>query len=97
MPCESASTAVGITQGIVRVENATMPVRIDMRATCAVLKPGHRLRLSLAAGAFPAFSVNAGTGQPAGHDALDAQRVICLSIASGQACASVVYLPVVQP
>jgi hypothetical protein len=53
--------------------------------------------LSLAAGAFPAFSVNAGTGQPAGHDALDAQRVICLSIASGQACASVVYLPVVQP
>jgi len=86
-----------LTQGIVRVENATMPVRIDMRATCAVLKPGHRLRLSLAAGAFPAFSVNAGTGQPAGHDALDAQRVICLSIASGQACASVVYLPVVQP
>jgi len=86
-----------LTQGIVRVEDARRPVRVDMRATCAVLKPGHRVRLSLAAGAFPAFSVNAGTGNPAGSDALDVQRTICLSIASGAAGASALFLPAVLP
>jgi putative CocE/NonD family hydrolase len=84
-----------LTQGIVRVENARTPVRVEMRGLCAVLKPGHRLRLSLAAGAFPAFSVNPGTGHAPGIDAVDAQRVLCLSIGSGSAAASSLLLPVV--
>jgi uncharacterized protein len=84
-----------LTQGIARIESAQSPVRVAMRATCAVLKPGHRLRLSLAAGAFPAFSVNPGTGNLPGTDAVDAQRVLCLAIGSGAAAASVLLLPVV--
>ena len=84
-----------LTQGIVRVETAKAPVRVDMRATCAVLKPGHRLRLSLAAGAFPAFAVNPGTGNTPGTDAVDAQRILCLSIGSGAAAASALLLPVI--
>jgi uncharacterized protein len=84
-----------LTQGIVRVERAKTPVRVAMRAVCAVLKPGHRLRLSLSAGAFPAFSVNPGTGNAPGTDAVDAQRILCLSIGSGAAAASSLFLPVV--
>jgi len=84
-----------LSQGIVRVENVQSPVQVAMRATCAVLKPGHRLRLSLSAGAFPAFSVNPGTGNVPGTDAVDAQRILCLSIGSGAAAPSAILLPVV--
>ncbi len=84
-----------LTQGIVRLENVQLPVKVAMRATCAVLKPGHRLRLSLSAGAFPAFSVNPGTGNVPGTDAVDAQRILCLSIGSGAGAPSAILLPVV--
>lgn len=68
----------------------TSPVTIDMRATCAVLPPGSRLRLSIAAGAFPAFAVNSGTGKPTAEERLLDQRIITLTL---QHAGSALLLP----
>jgi putative CocE/NonD family hydrolase len=86
-----------LTQGIVRVDGRPrqQPVRVDMRATCAVLRAGHRLRLSLSAGAFPAYAVNPGTGAYAGQAAAHEQRVTTLRIRHGGEAPSRLLLPVV--
>jgi putative CocE/NonD family hydrolase len=85
-----------LTQGIVRVVAPQGgPVRVDMRATCAVLRAGHRLRLSLSAGAFPAYAVNPGTGARAGEAAIHEQRVTTLNIRHGRDAPSRLLLPVV--
>lgn len=86
-----------LTQGIVRVDggSAGQPIRVDMRATCAVLRAGHRLRLSLSAGAFPAYSVNPGTGARAGQAAVHEQCVTTLRIRHGGEAPSRLLLPVV--
>lgn len=86
-----------LTQGIVRVDGQHhQPIRIDMRATCAVLRAGHRPRLSLSAGAFPAYSVNPGTGARAGAAAIHEQRVTTLRIRHGGDAPSRLLLPVVS-
>ena len=43
--------------------NLNQPIEIPLRATCATIKPGERLRLSVAGACFPAYPVNPGTGQ----------------------------------
>lgn len=58
-------------------------VVIPLRATCITLMPGERLRLSLAAASFPAYSVNPGTGQdPTTARQIDA-KVITLTLQHG--------------
>jgi hypothetical protein len=41
----------------------TTPLSFSLQASCATLKTGERLRLSIAAASFPAYPVNPGTGE----------------------------------
>lgn len=70
-----------LTQGHARVgpETAGMPLRIPMRATCAMIMPGNALRLSIAGAAFPAYPVNPGTGA----EAAETRRVDCQPVTLG--------------
>lgn len=56
--------------------SATLP----MRATCCRLETGEALRLSISPAAFPAFTVNPGTGQPPWTASLADQRVTVLHV-----------------
>lgn len=69
------------------------PVTVPMRATCARLAAGSRLRLSVAAGAFPAFAVNSGTGRPPAEERLIDQRIITLTLRHGAGSGSALLLP----
>lgn len=67
------------------------PARISLRAVCARIPAGSRLRLSVACGAFPAFPVNSGTGNPPAEERLIDQRIITITLRHG----TVLHLPVV--
>ncbi len=67
-----------ITSGHRRIDSPVSPVTVEMRATCIRIPAGSRLRLSVAAGAFPAFAVNSGTGKPPAEERLIEQRIITL-------------------
>jgi hypothetical protein len=63
-------------------------IEIPLRATCATIKPGERLRLSVAGACFPAYPVNPGTGQnPTAASAAEA-RIITLGVRHGGSCSS---------
>jgi putative CocE/NonD family hydrolase len=73
---------IGFAEGYRRVRGPG-PVDVPMRATCLTLQSGERLRLSIAAAAFPAFPVNPGTGEdPTRAKTIDA-RVITLRVRHG--------------
>ena len=84
-----------LAEGYVRVDDARSPVRVPMRATCARLAAGSALRLSVAAGSFPAHPVNAGDGSPPASARLIDHRVITVFVRHGGRAASFVSLPVV--
>jgi putative CocE/NonD family hydrolase len=54
------------------------PTRIDMRAICAKIPAGGRLRLSIAGGCYPFFPINTGTGDPPAKERLITQQIITL-------------------
>lgn len=58
-------SAMTLTGGHLRIQDSLAPGPriVEMRATCATLAAGSRLRLSVQAAAWPAFAVNPGTGQ----------------------------------
>jgi uncharacterized protein len=58
-------------------------IEIPMRATCATIKPGERLRLSIAGASFPAFPINPGTGQNPTAATADQARVITIGVRYG--------------
>jgi hypothetical protein len=61
--------------------NAT--IEIPMRATCATIKRGERVRLSIAGASFPAYPVNPGNGHnPTAASASEA-RIITLGVRHG--------------
>ena len=61
-------------------EACTLP----MRATCATIAAGERLRLSIAAACFPAFPVNAGNGTRPVDATLAELEVIVLHVHTGR-------------
>lgn len=88
-------SATTLTAGHLRVFDPAAPGarRIAMRALCCTLQPGMRLRLSIQAAAWPAFSVNPGTGAvPESVGAAEA-RVITLAIHHGADRPSCLQLP----
>lgn len=90
--------AIVLTTGHRRVADAAAPGqrRVGMRATCATLPAGARLRLSVQAAAVPAFAVNFGTGaRPEDADPFDA-RITTLSLAHGGPAPSRLLLPVLR-
>ena len=79
-----------LTSGYTRVSGEGALVVLDMRATCARVAAGSRLRLSVAAGAFPAFPVNTGTGMAPADERLIDQRIITVTLRHD---GSVLHLP----
>ena len=73
------------------------PIEVNMRAVCARIPAGSRLRLSVAAGAYPAFPVNSGTGRPPAEERLIDQRIITVTLHHGAASGTALYLPVAGP
>ncbi len=71
-----------IAQGVTRVFDASgsAPVVVSLRAVCATLGSGQKLRLSLAGAAFPAFDLNDGHGPCRGAASLS---IITLDLADG--------------
>jgi predicted acyl esterase len=76
-----------LTQGFRRLwRGGRSSALIDLRATCATLPAGARLRLSLAGAAHPAFAVNPGTGQrPETERAIDREPVAIAVLTGGAA------------
>lgn len=66
-------------------------VQVPLRPTCTTIAPGERLRLSVAAAAFPAWPVNPGTGARPVDAAVATAEVITLRLHSGR---STIRLPV---
>jgi putative CocE/NonD family hydrolase len=77
-----------LADGFVRLGTASAPAVVRLGAVCALIARGTALRLSLAAGAFPAFAVNAGDlSRPAATRLID-RRVIVLTVGHGAGQAS---------
>jgi hypothetical protein len=56
------------------------PLTFALQPTCICIRQGHALRLSLSAACFPAYPVNAGTGESAGVARLIDQQIITLMV-----------------
>ncbi len=90
------SRAMTLTSGHLRVaDSAASAVRhVPMRAICASLPQGARVRLSVQAAAFPAYAVNPGTGaRPDETHPADA-RVTTITLRHGVDAPSRLLLPV---
>ncbi|MEB3288511.1 MAG: CocE/NonD family hydrolase C-terminal non-catalytic domain-containing protein, partial [Leptolyngbya sp.] len=69
-------------------------VTLPLQATSFTLPPGHALRLSLAAAAFPAYPVNSGTVATVDNVPKMQHRVITLAVWHGPETASCLDLPI---
>jgi predicted acyl esterase len=68
------------------------PFALTLPATCATLKPGERLRLSIAGASFPAYPVNPGTGEsPVSTPAVKA-LITTIGVSYGPSSGSVIEL-----
>jgi predicted acyl esterase len=61
----------------------TQSIEVPLRATCATVKRGERLRLSIAGACFPAYPVNPGTGQNPTATSITESRIIRLGVRHG--------------
>lgn len=91
--------AMHITQGYRRIDtpSTSAPYTIHFQPTCHQLKRGHALRLSLSAACFPAYSVNAGTGQRTAESQLMDARVITIQVFRDGDRPSCLHLPLIAP
>ncbi len=89
----TAGAAYPLAEGYGSFAADQSPCRLPMRATCVTLRPGERLRLSVAAACFPAFAINPGNGTRPWDAALDSLRVITLKVRTGTGTESVLHLP----
>jgi putative CocE/NonD family hydrolase len=83
--------AMPLAQGYRLIKSGTdlnQAIDISLRAACATIKPGERLRLSIAGGCFPAHPVNPGTGQNPTTVSPAEARIITLGLRHGGGCAS---------
>jgi uncharacterized protein len=71
-------------------------LEIPMRATCATIKPGERLRLSIAGASFPAFPINPGTGQNPTTSTAGQARIIAIGVRYGAGRVSQLRLSVAR-
>ena len=86
-----------LTQGHQRVApGATLPLTVQMRGLCATVKAGRRLRLSVAAAAFPGVTVNNGDGSADLSARRIDQSVITLTVHAGGERHSALMLPVAE-
>ena len=78
--------AFNFTQGYISIRSnssTTQKLNIPLQATCIHILPGQSLRLSLSGDCFPAYAVNAGTGQLPQEARLIDRDIITIAIQSG--------------
>jgi putative CocE/NonD family hydrolase len=85
-----------LTQGYVRVDSPTTPLKVTLQYTCAKIAKYNAWRLSLSAACFPAYLMNPGTGKPVGSDRLMDAQIITLTVSCGEDFPSKVLLPVLE-
>ncbi len=87
--------ALPLVQGHARLDAtmSTAPLRLPLRATCARIRQGHALRLSVAGACAPAYALNPGTGALAGETRLIDARIITLVVKTGRRTPSRVLVP----
>ena len=71
--------ARNLTQGYARARG-NGPVAVDLRGTCALLRAGERLRLSVSGACYPAYALNDGSGRAPGAIRAGDLRIITLSV-----------------
>ena len=69
-----------LTQGYSRITGSGGPHRVDLRATCALVRAGERLRLSVSGSCYPAFALNDGSGRNPGTIGAADYKVITLCL-----------------
>ncbi len=72
--------ARNLTQGYCRVTGTSGQQRLDLRATCALIQPGERLRLSVSGSCYPAYALNDGSGRPPGAVRAADYRILTLRL-----------------
>jgi putative CocE/NonD family hydrolase len=92
----SDGRVINLTEGYLRVDAADSPVQVTLRPVCARLEGGSALRLSVAAGSFPAHPVNAGDGSAPAEAQLIAHRIVTLTVRHGVGAPSRLLLPAVS-
>lgn len=90
-------SVMNFTQGYLRSDRAELSAyRIALQPTCIRIAQGSAIRLSVSGACFPAYAVNAGTGEsPKTASAIDF-RIITIALYSGGAYPSKVHLPIRQ-
>ncbi|WP_262730852.1 CocE/NonD family hydrolase [Alloalcanivorax marinus] len=71
--------ARNLTQGYTRARG-NGPVTVDLRGTCALLRAGERLRLSVSGACYPAYALNDGSGRAPGAIRAADLRILTLSV-----------------
>ncbi|MEA5452851.1 CocE/NonD family hydrolase [Leptolyngbya sp. CCNP1308] len=95
----SDGRVINLTQGHCRVDKFDVAnsrpqvVTVPLQPTACTLAPGHRLRLSVAAACFPAYTVNSGTGASVGDCAQIDHRIITVTLAHGPVYPSCIKIP----
>jgi putative CocE/NonD family hydrolase len=93
-----SGAAMQLAQGYRLVKAGTSldrAVEIPMRATCATIKPGERLRLSIAGACFPSYAVNPGTGSDPAAASIAEARIVTLGVRHGGRHASLLNVGIV--
>ncbi|BAZ14753.1 peptidase S15 [Calothrix sp. NIES-4071] len=87
-----------ITQGYLNCLNgASLQVRkINLQPTCARIAQGNALRLSISAACFPAYTMNAGTGEEISKQRSINAEIITLTVTNGGNSASQITLPIIN-
>jgi putative CocE/NonD family hydrolase len=78
----------------IRSSGERSPIVISMRATCATIRPGEALRLSIAGASFPAFPVNPGNGNDPTRAARAEALITTLAINCGGSSPSLLEVTV---
>jgi putative CocE/NonD family hydrolase len=93
---------INLSQGHCRVDGpgpkdgGSQAIALALQPTACTIAAGHRLRLSVAGAAFPAYAVNSGTGASPGDCPQIDYRVITLHLCHGADCPSSLVLPTVE-
>ncbi len=89
----TSGAAYPLAEGYGSFASGNGPFALPMRATCATIAAGERLRLSVAAACFPAFAVNPGDGTRPWEAELGTLAVIALRVRTGADSHSMLDLP----
>ncbi len=102
---QSDGKVYNLTQGYARIEShidqldqhgSERLTRIPLQPICVQFKPGESIRLSVSGSSFPAYPINPGTGATAGEAQGIDHQIITITVQTGGAQASRLWLPILE-